>query len=104
MSHDREGFHPLRASFRLMRGVFLLACVLVALFAVVGYAAGWIQVRNDPQEEKATIEIETGEVKQAAQDAIGKGQELIRDAGKKIENRGGEGENAEQPPSEEAGK
>lgn len=80
-----EGFHPLRGLFRMIRGLFVFACVLIATFAVIAYASGWIEVRHDSQQDKATIEVETGKAKQAAEDAVTKGKELIQDAGDKIE-------------------
>jgi len=84
MSHT-EGVHPLRATFRMLRTLFVLACVLIAAFTVVGYASGWIEVRRDPQQDKAVIEVETGKAKEAARDAVVKGQELAKQAGEKIE-------------------
>jgi hypothetical protein len=86
-----EGFHPLRALFRMVRGLFFLACVLIATFAVIGYASGWIEIRHQPQQDKAVIEIETGKAKQAAKEAITKGQELVQEAGDKIGQLGKQG-------------
>ena len=81
---DTEHFHPLRAFFRMLKGLFVLACAVIATFAVIAYASGWIEVRHERKPDKATIEIETGKVKQAAQNAITKGKNLVQETGDKI--------------------
>ena len=75
--------HPLRATFALLRGLFLVACVAIAAFAVVGYASGWIVFQHD--EEKATIEIKTDEIQKSADDAIEKGEQFIDKAGDSLQ-------------------
>ena len=69
--------NPIRSFFRLVRRLFFLACVLIAGFAVAGYAAGWVRFEHDRQRERATIEVETGEVKRAVEKTAEKAQELV---------------------------
>jgi len=100
-SHKRG---PARGAFSLLLRLLLVCCLLIAGFAVVGYAAGWVQFQHDEQQQKATIEVETGEVKQAAEEAVGKGKELMNQASEKIEglteDNSGEQKN---PPAETEG-
>jgi hypothetical protein len=75
--------HPIRATFALLRGLFLVACVAIAVFAIVGYASGWITFQHDV--DKATIEIKTDEIQKSADDAWKKGEELMEDAEQKLQ-------------------
>jgi uncharacterized membrane protein len=74
--------------FRLVKRLIVLACVLIAIFAVVGYAKGWIVIRNDPQAQKTTIQIDTSQVKDAVKDAVEEGKTAIDKVRGKIEHSG----------------
>lgn len=75
--NEKKVVHPIRGFFVLIKNLFLLASVLIAAFAVVGYFAGWIVVRQDQKQDKATIEIKTRQVKTSAEEAVEKGKELF---------------------------
>lgn len=83
---EKKVVHPIRGLFVLMKNLFLLASVLIAAFAVVGYFAGWVEFQHNDQQEKATIEIKTQKVKATAKDAVEKGKELFGKASKKVED------------------
>jgi uncharacterized membrane protein len=74
--------------FSVIRSLFVLTCVLIAIFFVAGYASGWITLRRDQQNNTATIEIDTGEMKVKANQAAQKGEELIDQAGDKLRELG----------------
>lgn len=84
--NDNRRVYPRHGFFWLMRTFFLIACILIAAFAAVGYAAGWITFEHDKVRHEATIQIDTGEVNQAAENALERGQELIEQAGEKIQD------------------
>jgi hypothetical protein len=96
MTKERKS-HPIRALFGLIRRLFLLACVLVAGLGVAGYAAGWVRFEHDRQREKATIELETGEAKRAAQEVFEKAQEAVGAAGSEEEGRQEAGDKTGRP-------
>jgi hypothetical protein len=72
----------------LIKNLFLFGCVLLALFLVFGYAAGWVTFSHSDNQETTTIQIDTGEVKEAADDAVAKGGELLEETGERIRNLG----------------
>jgi len=52
---------------------------LVTLVASLGlYFAGWLNLRNS--ENTATLEIKTGEIKQAAEQTVEEGRKLVNEA------------------------
>jgi hypothetical protein len=65
----------------MQRFLAVVAVVLVLLFAGL-YAAGWMTFQSD--EKKATVEIKTGEIKSAAEDASDKAKKIVEDATKTI--------------------
>jgi hypothetical protein len=65
----------------MMRFIAVLAIVIAIVLGII-YAAGWMTVQSD--SDSATIEIQTGEIKEAAQKAVDKGQELIDDAARSV--------------------
>ena len=67
----------------MYRFIAILAVLLVLIGAVI-YAAGWMNFQHD--ERKAVIEIQTGEMKEAADNAVEKGRELIHHAAEKVES------------------
>jgi len=66
----------------MMRFIAVVAILLVLILAGI-YAAGWMTIDSD--ENKATIEIKTGEMEQAAQDAGDKARKIVEDAQRTIE-------------------
>lgn len=82
---DKKVVHPIRGFFVVLKNLFLLASVLITVFAVVGLLAGWIEFRHDDQQERATIEIKTRKVKATAEDAVEKGKELFGEASDELE-------------------
>lgn len=77
---DTNQLHPIRSLLWLLRKLFVLTAVVVAAFAVVGYARGWILFQHNEQEERSTIQIETGEMKREAKHAVEQSKELIEGA------------------------
>ena len=75
--NDNRKIRPVRGLLRLVRKLLVLVLFLIAGLAVAGYAAGWIEIRHDARPEKATIEIETGDVKKTAKKAVEKGRQLV---------------------------
>lgn len=74
----------------MQRFIVVVAILLVLLVAGI-YAAGWLRFQAD--DNTATIEIKTGEIKQAAEDAGEKVEKIVEDAAKTIR------EPAPAPPS-----
>lgn len=66
--------------FTTLKNVFLVACVLIALFAVVGYAAGWVKFHHDEQQDTTTIEVDRGEIEKDVKGTVDKGEKMIDDA------------------------
>jgi uncharacterized protein (UPF0333 family) len=66
----------------MMRFIAVVAILLVLILAGI-YAAGWMTFDSD--ENKATIEIKTGEMEQAAQDAGDKARKIVEDAQRTID-------------------
>jgi uncharacterized protein HemX len=65
---------------------FLAVLAVVVVLALVGmYAAGWLTFQA--RDETTTIEIKTGEMKDAAEDAVDKSRELLDDARQEIEKQ-----------------
>ena len=65
---------------------FLAVLALVVVLALVGmYAAGWLTFQA--RDETTTIEIKTGEMKDAAEGAVDKSRELLEDARQEIEKQ-----------------
>jgi uncharacterized protein HemX len=65
---------------------FLAVLALIVVLALVGmYAAGWMKFQAS--DETTTIEIKTGEIKDAAENAVDQSRELIEDAQKEIEKQ-----------------
>jgi hypothetical protein len=78
MSYRRTlGSHPPTLAW-LLKQLVVRVWVLLGVFAVVGYAAGWIVVRHDGQSGKETIEIDTGQVNDAAKRAVEEGKLALR--------------------------
>jgi hypothetical protein len=83
-----------------MARVIATISVVLVLILVAIYAAGWMNVRQD--EQKATIEIQTGEMKEAAEKAADKGRELIHEATKAVESATSPSETAPQTEAPDA--
>lgn len=66
----------------MTRFIAVVAILLVLILAAI-YAAGWMTFDSD--ENKATIEIKTGEMERAAQDAGEKARKIAEDAQRTIE-------------------
>ena len=81
----------------MYRFIAVTAVVLV-LLGILIYAGGWMNFHQD--ERKAVIEIQTGEMKDAADNAVEKGRELIHEAAKTVESS--TSETAKQPETETA--
>ena len=81
---------------------FLAVLAVVVLLALVGmYAAGWLTFQA--HDETTTIEIKTGEMKDAAEEAVGKSRELIEDARQEIEKQTAPAEPGTTPASPSPG-
>jgi len=63
------------------RFVAVVAILLVLMLAGI-YAAGWMTFKAD--EQKATIEIKTGEMQTAAENAGEKAKKIVEDAAETI--------------------
>jgi hypothetical protein len=70
----------------LLGSVFLALGLFVIVFALVGYGMGWLHFQRT--EQKATIEIETQQIEQAAEDAVDKSKDLVREAGEELQELG----------------
>lgn len=66
---------------RPFRTLFALCFMLILAAGVIGYASGWITFKH--AEQKTTIEIETGEIKDAAEHAVETGKQFIDKSGDK---------------------
>ena len=66
----------------MMRFIAVVAILLVLILAGI-YAAGWMTFQSN--DNTATIEIKTGEMEQAAEDAGEKARKIVEDAQKTIE-------------------
>lgn len=86
--YTRSEVGPLRATYLVIKHLFLAACVFIAMFAVVGYVAGWITFEHNKVQETATIEIDTAQMKANAERAVERSQELIEETGKKLRDIG----------------
>lgn len=56
--------------------------LIVLIFGVVSYANGWLVFDNT--DGSTNVEVKTDEMKQATEDAVKKGGELIEQAGDQI--------------------
>ena len=65
-----------------MRRFLAVSAILFVLLVACLYAAGWMTFQAD--ERTATIEVKTGEIKQAAEDAGEKAQKIVEDAAQTI--------------------
>ncbi|MCI0359644.1 MAG: hypothetical protein L0211_14300 [Planctomycetaceae bacterium] len=65
----------------MQRFLAVVAVLIVLIFAGL-YAAGWMTFQSD--EQKATVEIKTGEIKSAAEDAGEKAKKIVEDAAETI--------------------
>jgi hypothetical protein len=65
-----------------MRRFLAIVAVVFALLAVGLYAAGWMTFHSD--ERTATVEIKTGEIKSAAEDAGERAKKFVEDAAKTL--------------------
>ncbi len=65
-----------------MRRFLAVSAILFVLLVAGLYAAGWMTFQAD--ERTATIEVKTGEIKQAAEDAGEKAQKIVEDAAQTI--------------------
>ncbi len=52
-----------------------LICLLLLIFGVIAYASGWISI--SPNQDGTTIELKTGEMKDAASKAVDKTKDLL---------------------------
>jgi len=86
MTDDKHPVRPQRGRASFLATLFISLCVLIVAFVVVGYAVGWVTFQQDDQRERATIEVETGKVRRAAEEAVDKGQELLQRADDQIKN------------------
>ena len=66
----------------MMRFIAVVAILLVLILAGI-YAAGWMTFQSN--DNTATIEIKTGEMEQAAEDAGEKARKIVEDTQKTIE-------------------
>jgi hypothetical protein len=92
MAEYEYSVRPRRGIFWLTARLFLFCCVLIAAFAVVGYAAGWIRFQQHERDQKATIEIETGKVRETADEAVEKGKVLLDNAKETVKDLTDEGQ------------
>jgi hypothetical protein len=77
---------------------FLAVLGVVVVLALVGmYAAGWLTF--EARDETTTIEIKTGEIKDAAEQAVDQSRELIDDARQEIEKQTAPAESGTTPAS-----
>ncbi len=74
---------------KLFGSLFLVLLILGAIF----YASGWVQFQSNG--DTTTIEMNTGEIKEAADKAIDKSKELIDKAGDKIQQLGDDRSNSD---------
>lgn len=77
-------------------------CILALLFGVIAYASGWIRFHSGVNT--TTIEMDTGEMKESADEAIRKGKELLKKAGEKLNSNEDFNEPKRPlPPSDQSG-
>ncbi len=86
MRGNQQNIHPIRGFVWVVKQIFFVVCVLIAAFTVIGYAAGWVKIDHNKQQEKATIEIDTGQVKKSVERSVDKGKDLVKEVGDKLEN------------------
>lgn len=68
-----------------MQRFLAVLAVIVALALVGMYAAGWLTFQA--RDETTTIEVKTGEIKDAAEEAVDQSREMIEDARKEIKKQ-----------------
>lgn len=100
MINELRPIRPQRGRASFLTTLFLFCCVLIAGFTIVGYAVGWVTISQDRQQQKTTIEVETGKVKEAAEEAVDKSQELLQRAGDKIQDMRKGNTDAGSPPTD----
>lgn len=88
MVYVKRETSPGRAFFLLLRSLFLFAVVLVAVFGVVGYMSGWVRFDHDEPQNRATIEIDTAQMKSTASEAIHEGKELLGETKETLQDLG----------------
>lgn len=86
MSERHRSRSATRGALSLLSRLAFLFSLIFAGFVVVGYAAGWVSFEHDERQQKATIEIETGEFKEAAQEVVHTSRDWIHRAGEKMES------------------
>jgi uncharacterized membrane protein len=64
-------------TFSILRGLFLIASVFLAVFFIAGFASGWISIRRNEHKNTATIEIDTGRMQTEANQAAQKGEQVL---------------------------
>lgn len=88
------------------KGLTLFLVLLVAVSAVTAYSAGWLKM--DSTSDQTTIEVETGEIKDAASEAAAEAEKLVRKTGDGLEEAGQvvteEVEKMTDPPPEQDGR
>ena len=62
--------------------------VLLLLFGAVAYSSGWVSLQT--HDNNTTVEVKTGEIKEAADIAIEKGKTLLDKADEKFKEFGEE--------------
>lgn len=77
-----------------MKQLLAVIAILLLLAAVAMYAAGWLKFDREPG--RATIEINTQKVEEAAEDAAKSGRELVNQAADSVEQA------TDETPSEKA--
>jgi hypothetical protein len=73
----------------VLGSLIVLTALAVFVIGVIGTFAGWINVSRNPATRDTVIEVDTGEISDAAKDTVETaaetGRNLAREAGKAIE-------------------
>jgi hypothetical protein len=74
----RPAFRPVYGLFVILKKLFVLACVLVALFGLIGYAAGWVSINHQKDQGKVHIQIDTQRVEDDVENLIDKTRDALQ--------------------------
>lgn len=79
MSHEHTRSNPLAT-------LFTLAVVIFVGAGIAAYAMGWLSFRQT--DDSAIMEVQTREIKQAADKAVDKTEDLIHETGEALQDAG----------------
>ena len=73
-------------------GLFAFAFVICLAAGITAYAMGWMSIESQPGS--TTIEVQTGEIEEAAEETSRQGRELLNETGEALQESGRELEQA----------